>query len=125
MITAPFLSLTQRQLAITRATGQDTYVNGRLVPAPTTTLNIWATVTPYELKHKENTLFNEDGDRSRQALKVYTQTPLRQRVDGANGWAADTFVWVDGWRYMVDDLAIYNMNILNHCRAICYRVELI
>ena len=124
MITAPFTSLPQRQLIITRG-GTDSYVNGRLVEGTPTTLTIWATVVPYALKHKENTIYDPDGDRSRQALKVYTQTPLRQRVDGPSGWKADTFQWIDGWTYAVEDLAIYQMNVLNHCRAICSRVELI
>ena len=121
MLTPIFMSTGKTTLTVTRR-GSGSRVAGRWVADPTPTSHtITANVQPGLSWNAMQ--FLPEGERGKQAIRVYTAFELRQRREGASGWDADTFIW-DGYTYKVVHVPpAYKMGILNHTRAICVRVE--
>lgn len=122
MTTPLFQKVGKTTLNIKRKT-QGSYVNGRWVEGTDEyPVCIEANVQP-KLTNTELMLLPE-GDRTTNALKVYTTFPLRQRVEGSSPVDGDRFDWVDGFTYEVVVTHTYVMGVLNHTKAIAVRKEL-
>lgn len=121
MLNPPLLMVGRVTLQVIRSTAE-TYDRGRPVPGVSEIVELFANVQPV-LKSTDTYLLPE-ADRSKAVLKVYTKgDALRQRKEGPDGWAADRFVW-KGDLYEVMKVIDYEMNVLNHYKALCSRVEL-
>jgi hypothetical protein len=100
----------------------ETIVRGRPSPGAESVVPVVCNVQP--VLKSVDTLLLPEADRSRATLKVYTKgAALRQRKEGVGGWAADRFYW-KGELYEVMKVIEYDMGILNHHKALCFRVEL-
>lgn len=121
MLNPPLLLVGNVVLDITRREA-GTYVNGRAVAGTESIVQVTANVQP--VQKSTDTLVLPEADRSKAVIKVYTKgAELRQRKEGANGWAADRFTW-EGDLYEVMKVINYRMGVLNHYKALCSRVEL-
>lgn len=99
-----------------------TLVKGRYVEATPYTVEVKANVQP--LVRMTDKLMLPEADRSKKALVIYSQTPLRAMREGDGGWEADRFVWTDGDEYEIKSVTNYEMGVLNHFRAVAIRREL-
>lgn len=97
------------------------YVNGNWVKATPTTITITANIQP--VMKSTDTMLLPEGDRSKEAIKVYTTTPLYQRKEGANPIDGDIISW-DGKSFEVIKVISYKMGILDHHKAMCIRKEI-
>lgn len=121
MLNPPLLLVGNVTLDITRKEASE-YVNGRVVPGTTSTVQVVCNVQP--VLKSTDTLLLPEADRSKAVLKVYTKgQPLRQLKEGVGGWSADRFMW-DGDMYEVMKVIDYKMGVMNHYKALCSRVEL-
>lgn len=98
------------------------YVDGEWVEGTIEEVSILGNIQP--LKPHE-ILQLPESDRTRVWWKLYTSEKLRTMKEGPNGWDADEFEW-KGDRYKVMKLDDWTdaMQILEHCKAYCTRIEL-
>lgn len=126
MLNPPFLLTGSTCLTIRRKTSGTYNADGDYSEGTVSTLSICANVQP-NLTRNEMMLLPE-GERSKQTLKLYTATPLRMRREGTSGHDADEFDWTDAsgdiGTYQVMKTISYQMQILDHCKALCVRKEL-
>jgi hypothetical protein len=121
MLYPQLLSTGQVQLDIIRREASK-LVRGRPVEGSELIVRVACNVQP--ILKSSDTLILPEADRSKACLKVYTKGgEIRQLKEGTNGWAADRFYW-EGDLYEVMKVINYRMNVLNHYKAICMRVEL-
>lgn len=121
MLNPPLLLTGRTTLDIIRREAE-IIVRGRPQPGEESIVQVICNVQPV-LKSTDTYLLPE-ADRTKVTLKVYTKgAPLRQRKEGPEGWAADRFYW-KGDLFEVMRCIDYDMGVLNHYKALCYRVEL-
>ncbi|UAV84537.1 hypothetical protein PHB09_041 [Pseudomonas phage PHB09] len=121
MLNPPLLLTGKVTLEVIRREAETT-VRGRPVPGLESVVEVVCNVQP--VLKSTDTMMLPEADRSKAAIKVYTKgAALRQRREGASGWAADRFIW-DGDLYEVMKVIDYKMGVLNHYKALCMRVEL-
>lgn len=118
MATKPTFQLTKFvMLPIFRKT-QGEYVEGDWVNGSITTLSVKCNVQP--LKPAEIMLLPES-DRTREWLKIYSDSQLRKGQEGIGGWDADEFEW-QGYRYRVMKEYNFAMGVLDHWKAWAARI---
>ncbi|AMR57784.1 hypothetical protein vB_PsyM_KIL4_0060 [Pseudomonas phage vB_PsyM_KIL4] len=121
MLNPPLLLTGRVKLQVIRRESE-TIVRGRPVDGLESVVEVVCNVQPI-LKSTDTSMLPE-ADRSKAAIKVYTNgAPLRQRKEGVGGWAADRFYWQQEL-YEVLKVINYDIGILSHHKAICFRVEL-
>ncbi|AMR57305.1 hypothetical protein vB_PsyM_KIL3b_0058 [Pseudomonas phage vB_PsyM_KIL3b] len=121
MLNPPLLLTGRVKLQVIRRESE-TIVRGRPVDGLESVVEVVCNVQPI-LKSTDTSMLPE-ADRSKAAIKVYTNgAALRQRKEGVGGWAADRFYWQQEL-YEVLKVINYDIGILSHYKAICFRVEL-
>lgn len=93
------------------------YIEGHWVPGEVTEITIEANVQPmrgWELQALP------ESDRSKESIKVYTESTLKT-VEEVGATMADIAVW-GGKKFQVIRAVTYRMGILDHTKAICYRL---
>jgi hypothetical protein len=93
---------------------------------------VWTADSPESLQIKANiqpvlkstdTMILPEAERSKEAIKVYTTSPLYQRLEGSSPREGDIISW-DGKLFEVRKVSEYKMGILNHFKAIAVRKEI-
>lgn len=97
---------------------QGHYVDGHWVEGGITVVTAKCNVQP--LKPSEMMLLPES-DRTREWLKVYSDSQLRTAQEGVGGWDADEFVW-NGYRFRVMKDYNFQMGVLDHWKAWAARI---
>ncbi|MNR10578.1 hypothetical protein D3C85_1268350 [compost metagenome] len=93
------------------------WVEGSLVDVPVE-INIQP-LKPHEI------LQLPESERTRVWYKFYTASYVRTEKEGNNGWDADEFNWKgDRYKVMKVDDWLGAEQILEHCKALCVRLEL-
>ena len=118
MLQPKFLLTKTVPLTIYR-TSQGGYVNGDWVDGKTAEVEIQANVQP--MRDDELMLMPET-ERTREWYKVYSASEIRTSKEGTTGWAADEFMW-NGDRYKVMKVRRYQMQTLDHWKALAAKVE--
>lgn len=119
MLKPPFLATKSIPLIIVRKTA-GSYIDGRYVEGTTSSFTIRANVQP-GLKFND-TQYLPEGERGRLAVRVYTDSEIRARKEGANGYDADEFEY-EGHTYVIRWCHFYAMGVLNHWKAIAVAKE--
>ena len=119
MLKPPFLATKHTPLIVVRKTA-GSYVDGRYVEGATSSFTIRANVQP-GLKYNDTQRLPE-GERGRLAVRVYTDSEVRARKEGADGYDADEFEY-EGRTYVISWCHHYTMGVLNHWRAIAVAKE--
>lgn len=119
MLKTKFLLTKKIPLTVYRTAAQGSYVDGEWVAAVATTITREVNIQP--LKDEELLLLPE-ADRSREWYKLYCAEDLIADKPGASGTIADEFVW-NGDRYKVMKVKRYQMQTLDHFRAMASRLE--
>lgn len=113
----PQFLLTKTAPIIVLRQGAGSYVNGYWQNGTQETLNREANVQPmkgWELQSLP------ESDRSKESIKVYGVDDLRT-VEEVGATKADIVVW-QGKKFQVMRVMKYEMGILDHTKAICYRL---
>lgn len=102
------------------------YVNGEWIEGTTVDVPVMLKVQP--VKPFELQQFPES-ERSREWLKVYSDTNLRSQVEGVGGFDADEFEWesvVDGQLYTFKIMKTYRFkdSAIDHWKGWAARIEL-
>lgn len=63
-----------------------------------------------------------ESERKRVWLKVYSESEIKGLIDGDDAHKPDEFEW-DGDRYMVTKVFPYKMGVLDHYKAIAYKIR--
>lgn len=63
-----------------------------------------------------------EGDRSKQAIAIYSIQPLLMAEEGVAGKKADIVTW-QGKRWQVKSVMTYQMGVLNHSESVAVRVD--
>ena len=114
-----YLSTGQVPVTLIRR-GEGAWVNGRYTPATPVESEIMANVQP--MPRGIDTKIRPEGDITREAYMVFTNTKIRQKREGDGGWDADIILW-EGDELEVMEVAAYQMGPLNHWEAYCFRRE--
>lgn len=105
---------------ILKRRGTGSWVDGRYTPAVEQEIDIMANVQP--MPRGIDTKLRPQGDITREAYMVFTNSLIRQKREGENGWDADIILW-NGDELEVMEVAAYQMGPLNHYEAYCFRKE--
>ena len=100
---------------------QGAYVNGEWVKDNTPeVIPILANIQPT----KYSTVIQmPESDRTQKMCTVFTETVLREKKEGVNGYDGDKLYW-QGDLYEIRRVRNWDINILNHIEAVGVRVEL-
>ena len=121
MSIAPLRRVGRTTIQVERDTGGQTIVHGKPVESPKTILNMVANVQPALQMNRMNLL--PEGDRSKQAILVFTVQELKMADEGLNfPTKADVVIW-KGKRWEVKMAFNYEMGVMDHCEAICVRED--
>lgn len=60
--------------------------------------------------------------RTKEWIKLYSESEIKGLEEGDNATLPDEFEW-QGKRYMVDKVSFYKMGVLDHYKAIAYRIR--
>ena len=121
MSVAPLRRVGRTTIQVERDTGGQTIVHGKPVESPKTILNMVANVQPALQMNRMNLL--PEGDRSKQAILVFTVQELKMADEGlALPTKADVVIW-KGKRWEVKMAFNYEMGVMDHCEAICVRED--
>lgn len=121
MSVAPLSRVGRTTIQVERDTGGQTIVHGKPVESPKTILTMIANVQP-ALQMNRMMLLPE-GDRSKQAILVFTVAELKMADEGlALPTKADVVLW-KGKRWEVKMAFNYEMGVMDHCESICIRED--
>ena len=99
---------------------QGSYVNGEWVQAVPVEIEIEANLQPAKWNE---VLQMPESDRSFKWCKLFTESLVRSKKEGTEGYDADRFYWQDDL-YEVRKTKQYDMGVINHFEAMAVRVEL-
>ena len=119
MLKPQFLLTKKTPLTIYRTSAQGTYVDGEWVEGTAVEVVREVNIQPFK---DEELLLLPEADRSREWYKLYCAEDLIADKPGASGTIADEFVW-NGDRYKVMKVKRYQMQTLDHFRAMASRLE--
>ena len=119
MLTPMFLSVGSTTATVKRY-GQGSYLHGRWVDGAETTFTITANIQPHTVKNISDT--TAEGNKSKKAIKVFTNTTLRMTQEGTALQSGDKILW-HSELYEVSELYTYEMGVLNHTMVIAIRDE--
>lgn len=119
MITAKLISVKNIQLPVERY-GTGNWVNGEWDDGAITNITIKANVQPSLTWNLMRML--AEGDRSKQAIAIYSVEPLVMAEEGSSAKKADVVLW-QGKRWQVKSVMTYEMGILNHTESVAVRVD--
>lgn len=108
-------------VTVTRREGGQ-YVKGVWQANSPVSLIISASIQP--VAKSTDTLMMLEGDRSKEAIKIYTTSKLLARVEGSSPVEGDLISW-DGKVYEVMKVVEYKMGILNHTKAIAVKKDVV
>ena len=121
MSVAPLRRVGRTTIQVERDTGGQTIVHGKPVESPKTILSMVANVQPALQMNRMNLL--PEGDRSKQAILVFTVQELKMADEGLNfPTKADVVIW-KGKRWEVKMAFNYEMGVMDHCESICVRED--
>ena len=119
MLKPQFLLTKKIPLTIYRTSAQGTYVDGEWVEGTAVEVVREVNIQPFK---DEELLLLPEADRSREWYKLYCAEDLIADKPGASGTIADEFIW-NGDRYKVMKVKRYQMQTLDHFRAMASRLE--
>ena len=119
MLKPQFLLTKKIPLTVYRTSAQGTYVDGEWVAASADEVIREVNIQPFK---DEELLLLPEADRSREWYKLYCAEDLIADKPGASGTIADEFIW-NGDRYKVMKVKRYQMQTLDHFRAMASRLE--
>ena len=119
MLKPQFLLTKKIPLTVYRTTAQGSYVNGSWVAGSTVEVVREVNIQPFK---DEELLLLPEADRAREWYKLYCAEDLIADKPGASGTIADEFIW-NGDRYKVMKVKRYQMQTLDHFRAMAARLE--
>lgn len=119
MLKPKFLLTKKTPLTVYRTTAQGSYVNGSWVAGSTVEVIREVNIQPFK---DEELLLLPEADRSREWYKLYCAEDFIADKPGDSGTIADEFVW-NGDRYKVMKVKRYQMQTLDHFRAMAARLE--
>ena len=99
---------------------QGEYVKGVWKDGTSSSITIKANVQPVIRSY--DTILLPDGDKSKEAIKIFTTFELRQVQAGESPIAADVILW-EGREWEVKKSVTWRMGILNHTEALAVRKE--
>lgn len=122
----PTFQLTKKVSLTIHRRDKGSYVAGEWVEGSTTDIVINANVQP--LKDHELMQLPES-ERTKEWLKVYSDSEIRGEIEGSTGWDSDEFEWdsmEDGKTYTFKVMKVrrYKMSILDHWRGLAARKEI-
>ena len=119
MLKPQFLLTKKIPLTVYRTSAQGTYVDGEWVEGAAVEVVREVNIQPFK---DEELLLLPEADRSREWYKLYCAEDLIADKPGASGTIADEFIW-NGDRYKVMKVKRYQMQTLDHFRAMASRLE--
>jgi hypothetical protein len=96
------------------------WVDGEWVDGAITNLTVTANVQPNLTWNMTRMLI--EGDRSKQAIAIYSIQPLAMAAEGIAAKKADIVLW-QGVRWQVKSVMTYQMGVLNHSESVAVRVD--
>jgi len=96
------------------------WVNGEWEDGLTTLSYVSANVQP-NLSWNMTRMLTE-GDRSKQAIAIYSIQPLQMAEEGIAAKKADVVIW-QGKRWQVKSVMTYQMGVLDHSESVAVRVD--
>ncbi len=118
--TIPRYLMTGKTPVILKRRGTGSWVDGRYTPAVEQEIEIQANVQP--VPRGIDTKLRPQGDITREAYMVFSNSEIRQKREGDSGWDADIIVWGND-ELEVMEVARYSMGPLDHWEAYCFRKE--
>ena len=119
--TRPRYLLTGKTPITLKRRGEGKWVNGRYFPAANVEITIDANVQP--MPRGIDTKLRPQGDITKQAYMVFSNSEIRQKREGDDGWDADVIVW-KGDELEVVEVSYYDSPVLGHYEAYCFRREI-
>ena len=123
MIPSPplLLPLTGSVKVCVRRSVAGSRVKGVYVSPPPKRISISANIQP--MIKSTDTMMLPEGDRSKEAIKIYTTTALFSVREGTNSVVADVIEW-QGSEWEIVKVVHYQMGVLDHFKALAVRKEL-
>lgn len=120
MSTIP-LQATGKITIVVNRTAIGSYIGGRYVDGTVTSIPIEANVQPVNAKELLNL---PEAQRSRDVIKIYTSFELKAAREGVVSTKADLIVY-DGSTWQVHSSDTYKMGILNHTKALAFKLDIL
>lgn len=114
---SPKFLLTRKEIIPVLRSMSGAYVDGIWVPGEIVEITIEGNAQPMR---GSELLALPESDRSKESIKVYTASTLNT-VEEVGATVADVVVW-SGKKYKVMRAYTYTMGILDHTKAVCYRL---
>ena len=115
MITPRLLSVKKKSIIVDRVVSAGSYVHGEWVDSTTEQITIQANVQPTLNWNQSQRL--SAGDRTKQAIVLYSIQELYMSKEGPEKRAADVVHYRDQL-WQVRSSIVYDMGTLNHCEAV-------
>lgn len=119
MSIAEFSLVRKIPLTLYRKT-EGSYIEGVWTSGVETTVDILANVQPLL---DEEYMRIPEADRTKQWIRLFSNSELRTLKEGVDGWSADEFFW-NSERYQIMRVQRYQMSVRDHWEAKAARIPL-